>query len=72
MINDYCGFCNDAFQTLLDAYQMKEWGISWKEFIMQAAKEFQNDVENWADESVGENEGPKAPLKKTNDFKYSS
>lgn len=56
MINDWCGFCEDAFQTLLDAFQMKDWGISWREFIQQAAKEFQNVAESWAYEAVGEDD----------------
>lgn len=54
MINDYCGFCNDAFSTLLDAYQMKDWGMTWENFIGQAWKEFTNCANEWAKEPIGE------------------
>lgn len=56
MINDFCGVCSNAFSELLDAYQMKDWGMSWQEFLEQFAKEISVSVENWKKERVGEDD----------------
>lgn len=53
-VNEYCGFCEDAFNTLLDAYQMKDWGVSWELFIQTAAVEFVTEANKWLKEKVGE------------------
>lgn len=51
-INNFCGFCDDAFSTLLDAYQMTDWDMNWKEFILKAGAEFVKKVEMWQFENV--------------------
>lgn len=56
IIDDFCGVCSNAFSKLLDAYQMKDWGMSWQEFLEQFVKEVSWSVENWKKERIGEDE----------------
>lgn len=35
MIEEYSGLCSETMGTLLDIYQMKDWEMSWKEFLKQ-------------------------------------
>lgn len=39
MINEFNGMCDDLFDTLLDSYQMKNWSMTWEEFLNEAEKE---------------------------------
>lgn len=55
-INKFCGFCDDAFSTLLDAYQVKDWGMSWPMFVARACIEFTCSVNNWFTYKIGEDE----------------
>lgn len=48
-INEFCGFCDNTFDTLLDVYQMKDWGMSWLEFITVAYCEFGKKFAEWLD-----------------------
>ena len=47
MIEKFCGVCDQAFETLLDAYQMKDWGMTWDEFLDQFEKELQEKMVHW-------------------------
>ena len=42
MIDEFNGMCDDLFTTLLDSYQMTDWGMTWEEFLNQAEKEVIN------------------------------
>lgn len=53
MINEFNGMCDDLFTTLLDSYMMKEWGMTWEEFVNQAEEEiifFFKTIEKTLDE----------------------
>lgn len=54
MINNSCGFLDSVFDTLLNAYQMKDWGMSWFEFLRQAQEEMYEAMEGWADTALYE------------------
>lgn len=56
MIDKFSGFCSEAFSTLLDAYQMKDWEMSWEEFIIKAQEEINANMEKWKGYAVGEEE----------------
>lgn len=47
MIEKFCGVCDQAFETLLDAYQMKDWGMTWDEFLDQFERELQEQMVAW-------------------------
>ena len=47
MIEKFCGVCDQAFGTLLDAYQMKDWGMTWDEFLDQFERELQEQMVAW-------------------------
>lgn len=44
MINDFCLFIDDAVGTLSDAYQMQNWDMTWREFLIKAVKEFNDEM----------------------------
>lgn len=45
-INDFSGFIDDMLDNLSDAYQMKNWGISYEEFIRSAKQEVDKAFDN--------------------------
>ena len=45
-INDWCGVVDDVFDTLLDAYQQKDWKMSWDEFLTAAQEEIDDFFDN--------------------------
>lgn len=51
-INSFSGFVDEAFETLLDSYQMKDWGISWENFVSLACQEFLQASEGWKAEEI--------------------
>lgn len=51
-INEFCSFADDAFSTLLEAYHMKNWGVSWQFFVQRAAVEFTIKANEWLNEEV--------------------
>lgn len=53
IIESFCGVCSQAFETLLDAYQMRDWEMTWEEFINQFEKEIQDDIKLWKKEEIG-------------------
>ena len=56
MIEQFCGVCSDAMSTLLDAYQMKDWHMTWKEFLEQFSYEMMGMVEKWKTDALREDE----------------
>ena len=53
IIESYCGVCEQAFETLLDAYQMKDWEMTWSEFVDQFEKEIQDEIKIWKKQEIG-------------------
>lgn len=39
-INKYCGFADQVFATLCEAYQMKDWNMSYSQFLVKAHAEY--------------------------------
>ena len=39
MIEKFCGVCSESMSTLLEVYQMKDWGMTWAEFLDDFIKE---------------------------------
>ena len=37
MIEEFDNVCSKTMSTLLDIYQMKDWGMSWAEFLEKFA-----------------------------------
>lgn len=54
MIDEYCGICDELFSVLLDTFQMKDWHMTWKQFIEQAQKEIDLHCKKWKTEKVNE------------------
>jgi hypothetical protein len=44
MINDYSNFVTTAMETLVEVYQMKEWDMTWEDFLKQAKKEMMKEM----------------------------
>lgn len=51
-INDYSLFADKSCNFLLDIYMMKDWGLSWENFLDEAIKEFKEEVEIWKHEDI--------------------
>jgi hypothetical protein len=47
MIEEFSGVCSEAMSTLLDAYQMEDWKMSWKEFLKQFLQEMVDTIEHY-------------------------
>lgn len=56
MVDEYCGFTNEVFSILLDAYQMTKWDLTWEEYIEQARQEINERMDKWKLEPVDEDE----------------
>ena len=56
MIEQFCGVCSDAMSTLLDAYQMKYWHMTWREFLEQFSYEMMGMVEKWKTDALRKDE----------------
>ena len=52
-INDYNLFAEKACNFLLDTYMMKDWDLSWGDFLDEAVKEFKEEIEAWKHEDIG-------------------
>ena len=52
-INDYNLFAEKACNFLLDTYMMKDWDLSWGDFLDEAVKEFNEEIEAWKHEDIG-------------------
>lgn len=53
MINEFCGVNEQIFSTLLDAYIMEDWEMTWEEFLNQFMVELAPSFEEWKKEKVG-------------------
>ena len=49
-----CGIEENLFTVLLDGYQMFDWKMNWKEFIMRAREEIDQKMEEWKQENIDE------------------
>ena len=56
MIEEFCGVCSDAMHTLLDAYQMQDWGMTWVQFLEQFTGEILDTIGSWQSEAINEEE----------------
>lgn len=56
IIEKKCGVCEQAFGTLLDVYQMFDWGVTWSEFVDQFEKEIQDEIRIWKKQEIGVDE----------------
>ena len=52
MIEEFSEVCSDAMSTLLDVYQMKNWGMTWEKFLTQFTKEILATIEEWKNEEI--------------------
>ena len=52
MIEDFSGVCSDALSTLLDVYQMKNWDMTWEQFLAQFTEEILAAIEKWKNEEI--------------------
>ena len=55
MIDNFSTIFDDIFSNLLDIYQMTDWQMGWKDFLIQFNKEFSEKIIQWKD-SVEEEE----------------
>ena len=56
MIEEFCGVCSDTMRTLLDTYQMKDWGMTWVEFLEQFTCEMLDTIGEWQSNAIKEDE----------------
>lgn len=54
MIEEFCGVCSQTMSTLLDAYQMKDWGMTWVEFLEQFTCEILDTIGEYQNEALKE------------------
>ena len=52
MIEEFSGVCSDAMSTLLDVYQMKNWDMTWENFLAQFEEEILVTIERWKNEEI--------------------
>jgi hypothetical protein len=50
MINDYSNICSETMCELLDIFNMKDWQMTWEEFLIQFQKEILTHIEKWKKE----------------------
>ena len=56
MIEEFCGVCSKTMSILLDAYQMKDWGMTWVEFLEQFTCEILDTIGEYQNEALKEDE----------------
>ena len=54
MIEEFSGVCSDAMSTLLDVYQMKNWDMTWENFLAQFTEEMLAAIEKWKNEEINQ------------------
>ena len=52
MIEEFCGICSESMSTLLEVYQMKDWGMTWAEFLNEFTKEILDIINKWKKENI--------------------
>ena len=52
MIEKFCGICSESMSTLLEVYQMKDWGMTWVEFLDEFIKETLETADKWKKENI--------------------
>lgn len=56
MIEEFCGVCSKTMSILLDVYQMKDWGMTWVEFLEQFTCEILDTIGEYQNEALKEGE----------------
>ena len=52
MIEEFSGVCSEVMNTLLDVYQMKDWEMSWVQFLEQFTCEMLDTIGEWQTEAI--------------------
>ncbi len=52
MIEKFCDICSESMATLLEIYQMKDWKMTWVEFLNEFAKEILDTINEWKKENI--------------------
>lgn len=52
MIENFCDICSKSMSTLLDIYQMKNWEMTWTEFLDEFTKEILDTINEWKKENI--------------------
>lgn len=52
MIEDFSGLCENLFTDLLDTFNMKDWGMSWSDFVKQFITEITEKSKEWEKEEI--------------------
>jgi hypothetical protein len=52
MIEKFCGICSESMSTLLEVYQMKNWEMTWEEFLDEFTKEILDTISKWKKENI--------------------
>lgn len=52
MIEQFSGLCSSTMSSLLEIYSMKDWGMTWPQFIEQFAMEMRAEMESWKDDDI--------------------
>jgi hypothetical protein len=50
MINDFSNICSETMCELLNIFNMKDWQMTWEEFLNQFQTEILTHIENWKKE----------------------
>jgi hypothetical protein len=52
MIEKFCGICSENMSTLLEVYQMKDWGMTWVEFLEKFTEVILDTIGEWQCEEI--------------------
>jgi hypothetical protein len=50
MINDFSNICSEKMCELLNIFNMKDWQMTWEDFLVQFQKEILTHIEKWKKE----------------------
>ena len=52
MIEEFINVSSDTMSTLLDIYQMKDWGVTWVEFLEKFTEVILDTIGEWQCEEI--------------------
>lgn len=52
MIEKFCCVCSKSMSTLLEVYSMKDWEMTWTEFLDEFTKEILETINKWKEEDI--------------------
>lgn len=52
MIENFYDICSKSMSTLLEIYQMKDWKMTWAEFLNEFTKEMLDTINEWKKENI--------------------